>query len=108
MATNDSKLVRKVLSKFIGERTEMPLDYIEEDLIKKQGGAFNISFDELREALKEMESEARAYETQKIINVIWAWWNTKPQKRKNDATIRIITRGDITELVNTLIAGVDD
>ena len=71
MATNDeNKLLRKVLSKFIGERTEMSLEYIKEDLIKKQGGAYNISFDELCEALREMESEARADERARIIEVL--------------------------------------
>ena len=58
MPTNDSELLEKVLSKFIGG-TEMPLEYIKEDFIKKQGGAYNVSFDELCEVLKEMESEAR-------------------------------------------------
>lgn len=47
--------------------------------------------------------EFQVYNTQqKIINDIWAWWNTKPQKRKNSTTIRVITKTDIEELVNML------
>ena len=40
--------------------------------------------------------------TKKHIGTIWDWWATKPQVRKNDATIRIITRTDIEELVRLM------
>ena len=56
----------------------------------------NLKFDENKRTNRVV------YENEKIINAIWAWWHTKPQKRKNDATIRIITREDIVELVNTI------
>ena len=47
-------------------------------------------------------SEARSDTTKKHTGTIWNWWNTKPQKRKNDMTVRIITRTDIVELVRLM------
>ena len=46
--------------------------------------------------------EARSDTTSKHIGAIWNWWVTKPQKSKNDATTRIITRADIEELVRMM------
>ena len=47
-------------------------------------------------------NEARSNTTSKHIGAIWNWWATKPQKSKNDATTRIITRADIEELVRMM------
>ena len=44
----------------------------------------------------------RADTTNKHTGAIWNWWNTKPQKRKNDATTKIITRTDIEELIKMM------
>ena len=65
----------------------------------------NLKFDENKitnRVVYENEKFDENKRTNRIINAIWAWWHTKPQKRKNDATIRIITREDIVELVNTI------
>ena len=40
--------------------------------------------------------------TNKHIGAIWNWWTTKPQKSKNDATTKIITRADIEDLVKLI------
>ena len=53
-------------------------------------------------AIEEMLNEARADTINKHTGAIWNWWNTKPQKRKNDETIRIITRTDIEELIKMI------
>lgn len=53
-------------------------------------------------AIEGMLNEARADTTNKHTGAIWNWWNTKPQKRKNDETIRIITRTDIEELIKMI------
>ncbi len=53
-------------------------------------------------SLNSMLNEARADTIKKHIGIIWDWWATKPQVRKNDATIRIITRTDIEELVRLM------
>ena len=52
--------------------------------------------------LNDMLNEARSDTASKHIEVIWNWWATKPQKSKNDATTRIITRADIEELVRMM------
>ena len=52
--------------------------------------------------IDNMLNEARDDTTKKHIGTIWEWWATKPQVRKNDATIRIITRTDIEELVRLM------
>lgn len=46
--------------------------------------------------------QSRADTANKHTGAIWNWWNTKPQKRKNDETIRIITRTDIEELIKMI------
>ena len=58
----------------------------------------NFPLDDIRQALVEARSDT----TSKHIGAIWNWWATKPQKRKNDATTRIITRADIEELVRMM------
>ena len=51
---------------------------------------------------KEIDMATNDEISRKVVGSIWNWWNAKPQKRKNDATVRIITRTDIVELVNIL------
>lgn len=58
----------------------------------------NFPLDDIRKAMNEACSDT----TKKHIGAIWNWWATKPQKSKNDATIRIITRADIEELVKLI------
>ena len=48
------------------------------------------------------QKQARSDTTKKHIGAIWNWWTTKPQKRKNDMSVRIITRADIEELVRMM------
>ena len=64
------------------------------EIIKDDKGLLTI-----RIILNSVLNEARADTTSKHTGAIWNWWATKPQKSKNDATIRIITRSDIEELV---------
>lgn len=45
---------------------------------------------------------AKDSEKEIIINTIWAWWDPKSQKRKNDTTVRIISRTDIVKLVSMI------
>lgn len=66
------------------------------EIVKKYG------VDKNEEMLKDMLNEARSDTTSKHIGAIWNWWATKPQKSKNDATTRIITRADIEELVRMM------
>ena len=54
------------------------------------------------QSVNRMLNEARDDAAKKHIGTIWEWWATKPQVRKNDATIRIITRTDIEELVRLM------
>ena len=58
--------------------------------------------DEQADRERSLMDKARADTTSKHIGAIWNWWATKPQKSKNNATIRIITRTDIEELVRLI------
>ena len=89
MTTNDSKLLEKVLSKH-GLNIE--------EVMSSEGIRNGLILD----MMYEMEAEARSDTTSKHIGAIWNWWATKPQKSKNDATTRIITRADIEELVRMM------
>ena len=71
-----------------------------DEIIEKIWGGAEAKFTRRATLLKLMD-EARA-DTIKQIDAIWNWWATKPQVRKNDATIRIITRTDIEELVRLM------
>ena len=61
-----------------------------------------ITNEKLKRTIDITWNEARSDTTKKHIGAIWNWWATKPQKRKNDATTRIITRADIEELVRMM------
>ena len=89
MPTNDAKLLEKVLSKH-GLNIE--------EVMSSEGIRNGLILD----MMYEMESEARSDTTKKHIGAIWNWWTTKPQKSKNNATTRIITRADIEELVRMM------
>ena len=71
-----------------------------DEIIEKIWGGAEAKFTRRATLLKLMD-EARA-DTIKQIDAIGNWWATKPQVRKNDATIRIITRTDIEELVRLM------
>ena len=72
-----------------------------EDIIEKIWGGAEAKYTSRKKLLILMD-ESRADTTKKHIRTIWSWWATKPQVRKNDATIRIITRTDIEELVRLM------
>jgi hypothetical protein len=72
-----------------------------DEIIEKIWGGAEAKFTRRATLLKLMD-KARADTTSKHIGAIWNWWATKPQKSKNNATIRIITRTDIEELVRLI------